>query len=823
MAQKALNLIMLLSQSKIRRLLKEIDSLIAPISSHGRDSDKSPGLDSLARAVNRLADLCEKSRDSEKKPEVNPTARTEDEKRMLAAFIAELPEGVLICNRKGKIVLYNRRAKKMLETDENRFFLDASAKGTISGLGGSISTLMDKSLVEHALEEINERLKRNIVNAISHFVIKGQKGHVLQARMVPILNQRARFNGFTVIVKDITLQHEADKRVDGLLQLLTKNARSPLASIRAANEAMLEFEDMDSLRQTQFKKIIQKESIILSDILNTVAGDYAALVQVKRSLVSVSGSKLVETIVRRAFDKLGIVIYFQVPPDDVSLKADRFSFVSAVLFVLNQLKNQTGIWDFYCRLLAEKKFVNLEMTWQGDPIGAETLRQWEDQYLIIEDEEHPLTLKEVLSHHQAALWSDAIDPDEGDAMIRFLLPVDDTEKQHPIKPVVILPESRLNFYNLDLFNQSDRESELDNRLLTELSYTALIREISQADKIEAIMGKQSQLPRLIHAMITGGTKIRTVTWLITTFADAILNRILEFALDAMGPPPVPFAFIIMGSEGRKEQTLKTDQDNAIIFEDPDPESGITEKDAQDYFLALAEKVCTWLDRAGYDFCQGGIMAKNPKWCRPLSTWKHYFTTWVQSAEPRDLLHTTIFFDFRFAYGDREIVNRLSSHLQDSLEGWSGFFRYMSENAVYFKPPIGFFGRLFVKSKGKHRNRMDIKSAMTPIVDFARIYALNNGIKETNTQDRLYQLYMRKILSRKEYNEIEQAYGFMMQIRFMRQVEALLGEKVKPDNYINPKELSTIEKKMLKAVLKKIGTIQTRLSFTFLGASDSQIG
>ena len=118
--------------------------------------------------------------------------------------------------------------------------------------------------------------------------------------------------------------------------------------------------------------------------------------------------------------------------------------------------------------------------------------------------------------------------------------------------------------------------------------------------------------------------------------------------------------------------------------------------------------------------------------------------------------------------------------------------------------------------------MDIKGAMTPIVDFTRIYALKNNIRETNTQERLYQLYLKKVLSRKEYNEIEQAYSFMMQLRFVQQITAIVDEDRKPDNHINPKKLSAIEQKMLKTIFKKIENIQTKLSFEFTGESDRHI-
>ena len=343
----------------------------------------------------------------------------------------------------------------------------------------------------------------------------------------------------------------------------------------------------------------------------------------------------------------------------------------------------------------------------------------------------------------------------------------------------------------------------------------LIREISTADSIEKIIDKHGQLPKLIQSLINSGAKAKNVTRLITTISDAILNKLIGFAIDELGRPPAGFVFMIMGSEGRKEQTLKTDQDNAIIFEDVSKES---EERVKSYFLKLGETVCTWLDQAGYDFCKGDVMAKNPKWCQSLSTWKEYFSAWIHAAEPEDLLQSSIFFDFRGAYGDMDLITRLRKYLFDSLVGWAGFFRHLTENALHFKPPIGFFGNLLVESKGEHRNSFDIKSAMTPIVDFARIYALKNRIEETNTQERLHQLYLKKVLSWQEYNELEQAYSFLMQLRFIRQITSVIDENKKPDNYVNPKKLSSIEQTMLKEIFKRIEKIQTKLSFEFTGGA-----
>ncbi len=341
----------------------------------------------------------------------------------------------------------------------------------------------------------------------------------------------------------------------------------------------------------------------------------------------------------------------------------------------------------------------------------------------------------------------------------------------------------------------------------------LLREISQSADKHAIMAKHEKLPGIIKNLISGGAKARNVNRLITTFSDAILQKLIEFAMDEMGQPPARFVFMILGSEGREEQTLKTDQDNAIIFEDvPEAE----EAAVQTWFLKFGETVCTWLDQAGYAFCEGGIMARNPKWCQPLAVWKELFLSWITAAEAEDLLQASIFFDFRGAYGDLGLINDLRDFLFGSLGGRMGFLRHLTENALHFRPPIGFFRNFVVKSKGEHRNTFDIKRAMMPIVDAARIYALQNKIGETNTFERLRQLHERGVLSEKDTGDLKQAYSFLMQIRFARQVTAVIEENVKPDNHINPKTLSPLEQTMLKEVFKRIEKFQTKLGFDFTG-------
>ena len=341
----------------------------------------------------------------------------------------------------------------------------------------------------------------------------------------------------------------------------------------------------------------------------------------------------------------------------------------------------------------------------------------------------------------------------------------------------------------------------------------IVREISGAKLVNQIVQIRQQVPRLVQTLINTGAKAQNITRFLTTVSESILKKIIGFALDELGPPPAKFVFMVLGSEGRQEQTLKTDQDNAIIFEDV-PENSREEVTA--YFLSFGKKVCTWLNDAGYDFCKGGVMAQNPQWCQSLSRWKKYFSEWIHTAEPEALLQASIFFDFRGAYGEMNLVNDLRKYLFASLEGWPGFFRHMAENALYFTPPIGFFRNFLVESKGEHRDTFNIKAAMQPVVDYARIYALNYKIEETNTFERIKQLLNMGKISIQEHNELETAYSYLMQQRFVTQVKNAMDQNGKPDNYINPKHLSRIEQTMLKEIFKRIEKFQGKLSFDFTG-------
>jgi len=342
----------------------------------------------------------------------------------------------------------------------------------------------------------------------------------------------------------------------------------------------------------------------------------------------------------------------------------------------------------------------------------------------------------------------------------------------------------------------------------------LLRDINGSETPEQLFKVRERLPLIIQATYSSNPDSFNMTRIISAAAEAVTKKCILFAINELGTPPSPFAFIALGSVGREEQTLVTDQDNALVYEDPLPESS---EQTHRYFLQLGEKVCTWLDRAGYSLCDGEIMAMNPKWCQPLAVWQGYFKQWISTSEPTDLLETKIFFDFRGVYGDLELVKKLRSHLHEQVTRRPMFLFHLVQNCLQFKPPLGMFKNIVVESAGENREKFSIKKAMTPVVDLVRIYALKHQISETSTFARLLKLEAEGYLSPSEYRELSLVYRCLLDQRFKHQLLAL-GQGIAPDNHVNPKDLTEVEQATLREALSQCSSFQSKMSFDFTGSA-----
>ncbi len=311
----------------------------------------------------------------------------------------------------------------------------------------------------------------------------------------------------------------------------------------------------------------------------------------------------------------------------------------------------------------------------------------------------------------------------------------------------------------------------------------------------------------IKPLINSDIFIKHITNLTSSFSDSVVKRIIELSIHKLGKPPVDFSFICLGSEGRREESLFTDQDNAIIYEDVPAEK---EALVSEYFIQLGEMVCNSLNHVGYSYCKGNVMAKNPQWNKPISTWEKYFTHWIITPEPQNLLGAIIFFDFRTVYGSEEFADRLRKMIHTLISQQSVFLYHLAFNSFNTKTQNISGGNILSDSNAE---MLDLKGSINHIIMFARTYSLQNNIWATNTIERLEALKSKHIIEKKTVDEIIFVYNYLMKLRFKNQIK-LLDNNLPLSNVLNTKGLIDIEISILKKLLSQLPAYQNKLSIDF---------
>lgn len=343
---------------------------------------------------------------------------------------------------------------------------------------------------------------------------------------------------------------------------------------------------------------------------------------------------------------------------------------------------------------------------------------------------------------------------------------------------------------------------------------AIVQEISHARDAEAVARAGRRVPALVRSLLSTDAAPHTVTRAASSVHDAVVQRLLELAHADLGPAPVPFAFLALGSHGRQEPTPLSDQDNALIYAPAEDASAAPELAA--YFQQLAQRVCGGLEQAGYPRCRGEAMAVNPRWCQPVATWKRYFEDWIRKAEPQQLLEFSIFFDFRPVAGNFELAAELRRHVRQATQATPAFLPHLARNALLFKPPVGLFGRI-LSAVPDHPGQLDLKDAMVPLVAFARLYALRYGVDATHTLDRLQALTQLHHLQESTRADLSTAYDFLLRLRLRHHAAAF--EEGRPlDNFLNLRKLAPLDETLLKECFAQIEAVQRKISFDFLGGS-----
>ncbi|MBC7627886.1 DUF294 nucleotidyltransferase-like domain-containing protein [Ferruginibacter sp.] len=355
-----------------------------------------------------------------------------------------------------------------------------------------------------------------------------------------------------------------------------------------------------------------------------------------------------------------------------------------------------------------------------------------------------------------------------------------------------------------------------NKLLSEQGQSPLlfIQSVKQSRSVEELKRKWEAVPALVTQLLERGVHAAIVNQVITTVSDTIAIKVIETVTKQMGAPPAKFVFMVMGSEGRKEQTLKTDQDNAIIYEDKANEH---REEVREYFLKFATFISGYLNTIGFSYCSGGYMAQNPKWTHSLSHWKNNYFSWIKETLPETVMQIATFFDCRYLYGDETIIKELEVFLSGQLQNpMDRLFHFMAQNALQYEPPLTAFFKNIRTFKVDKKEVFDIKKAMTPIVDLVRVYALKNHIFESNTGERLKALKDMQVFTESEVTELLQSYYYLMGLRLKTQSQQIIQNHLPPDNYIMPQQLTKIDQLTLREIFKTIQNFQLRIRMQFTG-------
>ena len=336
----------------------------------------------------------------------------------------------------------------------------------------------------------------------------------------------------------------------------------------------------------------------------------------------------------------------------------------------------------------------------------------------------------------------------------------------------------------------------------------LVSDIYRKETLDQLLVLSKRLPSLFARMVNLGRDVEQIGRMVTHITDAFTVRLLKLAEEDLGEPPIPYAWVVFGSQAREEQTARTDQDNGIVLERK------ADEDEVQYFKKLSRFVCDGLDQLGYVYCPGEVMAMNSKWRCSLAKWKRHFDNWIDEPEPKSVMHSSIFFDIRCVYGDCELVDELIEYATARAKENRIFRRFMASNVLGHRPPIGFFRRFVQEDDGTHSEGLNLKHrGIVPITDLVRMRALEGGITEPNTFRRLERATAEGIMNENDARSLRDALILINRIRLNHQAEQMSAGEA-PTNFVPPEELSPLMRRNLKAAFMLVVEAQSALAHRY---------
>jgi CBS domain-containing protein len=326
----------------------------------------------------------------------------------------------------------------------------------------------------------------------------------------------------------------------------------------------------------------------------------------------------------------------------------------------------------------------------------------------------------------------------------------------------------------------------------------LIRDIDQASTIEELKTYHDRIQGLVLHLVGTGVPPRELVRMIALLNDQLLLRLIHLLRSGQFSDLTDkFAFVVLGSEGRREQTLTTDQDNAIIYSDDLTDEEISR--VKDF----SEKLIDSLIEIGVPPCDGGIMARNDFWRRSYSEWMSILDRWLNNPVPENILNGSMFFDLRTIYGDESLEKGLKDMLADYFSREKMFLSRSAANANRFKPPLGFFGGIKVEHDEEHKGQLDVKKAgIFAITEGMKALAMEAGIMTGGTRERMKALVEKGVLKEKAAEDLEASYNFLVFLRLRCQVDDIKAGK-EPSNFITLAKLNHMEKGRLKLAFEEV--------------------
>ena len=337
----------------------------------------------------------------------------------------------------------------------------------------------------------------------------------------------------------------------------------------------------------------------------------------------------------------------------------------------------------------------------------------------------------------------------------------------------------------------------------------LVSNIYHQQDVKGLRRLSKEVPNTFVRMVREDANSHMIGSAMAGIGRTFSQRLLELGEEKLGPPPVPYCFMALGSMARDEQLVVTDQDNAMVLDDRfDPEQH------DEYFLALAKFVSDGLAECGYSYCTGDIMATNQKWRQPLKVWKKYFADWIENPKAEALLNSNIFFDLDGIHGRIEYTEELKTFIAEKASNSQRFLAMLARNALNRTPPLGFFRTFVMEESGRQAKTFNLKRRGTaPVSDLIRVHALACGSRAQNTFNRLKAIGQTKLIPEDGVDNLRDAFEFIAIVRIRHQALSIEAGR-EPDNNVRPEDLSPFERSHLKDAFQVVGQAQKFLKFRY---------